>query len=73
MLWVLPTALLPRVEDPIPDTIGIGVLFSLAGAGGVIAVVFGSVLGISDSQQNRWVRLGVSFGFASELCSTEPR
>lgn len=55
---------LPWVEDPIPDTIGGGVLFSFAGAGGVIAVVVGSMLGISDSRQNRWARLGVSFGFA---------
>jgi hypothetical protein len=61
---VLPTALLLRVEDPISDTIGTGVLFSLAGAGGVLAVVVGSMFGISDSQQNQWVRLGVSFGFA---------
>ncbi len=64
MLWVSPTALLPRVEDPIPDTIGVGVLFSFAGAGGVLAVVVGSMFGISDSRQNRWARLGVSFGFA---------
>lgn len=64
MLWMLPTALLPQAEDPIPDTIGVGVLFSLAGAGGVLAVVVGSMLGISESRQNRWARLGVSFGFA---------
>jgi hypothetical protein len=63
MLWMLATVLLPRAEDPIPDTIGVGVLFSLAAAGGVLAVVAGSMLGISDSQQNRWARLGVSFGF----------
>jgi hypothetical protein len=63
MLWMLPTALLPRAEDPIPDTIGVGILFSLAGAGGVLAVVAGSMLGISDSRQNRWARLGVSLGF----------
>jgi hypothetical protein len=60
---MLPTALLLRAEDPIPDTIGVGVLFSLAGAGGVLAVVAGSILGISDSRQNRWARLGVSLGF----------
>jgi hypothetical protein len=61
---MLPIALLPRAEDPIPDTVGVGVLFSLAGAGGILAVVVGSMLGISDSRQNRWARLGVSFGFA---------
>jgi hypothetical protein len=64
MPWALPTADLPQTEDPIPDTIGVGVLFSLAGAGGVLAVVVGSILGISDSRQNRWVRMGVSLGFA---------
>lgn len=58
------SALLPRVEDPIPDTIGIGVLFSAAGAGGVIAVVAGSILGVSETRQNRWARRGVSVGFA---------
>jgi hypothetical protein len=43
---------------------GVGVLFSLSGAGGVLAVVVGSILGISDSRQNRWTRVGVSLGFA---------
>ncbi len=64
MPWMVPTAFLPQAEDPIPDTIGVGVMFGLAGAGGVLAVVVGSILGISDSRQNRWARLGVSFGFA---------
>jgi hypothetical protein len=64
MLWMPLTALLPRAEDPIPDTIGAGVLFSLAGAGGVLAVVAESMLGVSDSRQSRWARLGVSLGFA---------
>ncbi|HEX5375945.1 MAG TPA: hypothetical protein VFW48_07280 [Solirubrobacterales bacterium] len=62
---MLLTAILPRVEDPIPDTIGIGALFGAAGAGGVLAVVAGSMLGVSDAQQNRWARAGVSFGFAA--------
>lgn len=64
MVWMLPIGALPRTENPFPDTIGVGVLFSFAGAGGVLAVVVGSMLGISDSRQNRWARLGVSFGFA---------
>jgi hypothetical protein len=63
MSWTPPTALPPRAEDPIPDTIGVGALFSLAAAGGVLAVVVGSVLGVSDSRQNRWARKGVSLGF----------
>lgn len=64
MPWMPSTVHLPRAEDPIPDTIGVGVLFSLAAAGGVLAVVVGSVLGVSDSRQNRWARVGVSLGFA---------
>jgi hypothetical protein len=62
---MLLTAILPRVEDPIPDTIGIGALFGAAGAGGVLAVVAGSMFGVSDAQQNRWARVGVSLGFAA--------
>ena len=42
-----------------------GVLFGFAGAGGVLAVVLGSMLDISDTRQNRWARVGVSLGFAS--------
>lgn len=62
MAWMLSIGALPRAENPIPDTIGVGVLFSLAGA--VLAVVVGSIFGISDSRQNQWARVGVSFGFA---------
>jgi hypothetical protein len=64
MSWIPPTMLLPQAEDPIPNTIGVSVLFSFAAAGGVLAVVVGSILGISDSRQNRWARVGVSLGFA---------
>jgi hypothetical protein len=39
-------SLLPRVEDPIPDMIGVGFIFSMAGAGGVVMLVFGSMLGL---------------------------
>lgn len=38
-------AILPRVENPIPDTIGVGFIFSTAGAGGVVMLVLGSSLG----------------------------
>jgi hypothetical protein len=46
MLAGLPTALLPMVEDPISDTIGLSFTFSTAGAGGVIALTAGGVFGV---------------------------
>lgn len=58
-------SLLPRVEDPIPDTIGMGIIFSMAGAGGVIMLVLGSVLGVSAAELDAWARRGVSMGFAA--------
>jgi hypothetical protein len=57
-------AFLPRVEDPIPDTIGVGVIFSTAGAGGVVMLVLGSMVGLSDAELDMWARRGVSLGFA---------
>jgi hypothetical protein len=58
-------AFLPRVEDPIPDTIGVGIIFSTAGAGGVIGLAAASMLGFSDAQLDAWARRGVSLGFAA--------
>jgi hypothetical protein len=56
--------ILPRVEDPIPDTIGVGFIFSTAGAGGVVVLVLGSMLGLSGAELDAWARRGVSAGFA---------
>jgi hypothetical protein len=58
-------SLLPRVEDPIPDTIGVGIIFSMAGAGGVVMLVLGSILGMSVAELDAWARRGVSVGFAA--------
>jgi hypothetical protein len=58
-------SLLPRVEDPIPDMIGVGFIFSMAGAGGVVMLVFGSMLGLSASELDAWARRGVSMGFVA--------
>ena len=58
-------SLLPRVEDPIPDTIGVGIIFSMAGAGGVVMLVLGSMLGMSGAELDAWARRGVSMGFAA--------
>jgi hypothetical protein len=58
-------SLLPRVEDPIPDTIGMGIIFSMAGAGGVVMLVLGSMLGLSAAELDAWARRGVSTGFVA--------
>ncbi|HEX3610022.1 MAG TPA: hypothetical protein VHU14_10210 [Solirubrobacterales bacterium] len=58
-------SLLPRVENPIPDTIGVGIIFSMAGAGGVVMLVLGSMLGASAAELDAWARRGVSMGFAA--------
>ena len=51
---------LPKVEDPIPGTIGLGDLVSLAGAGGVL----GAVLSIARPQKrDLFVSLGTFLGF----------
>jgi hypothetical protein len=58
-------SLLPRVEDPIPDTIGIGIIFSTAGAGGVVMLVLGSMLEMSAADLDAWARRGVCTGFVA--------
>lgn len=55
-------SLLPRVEDPIPDAIGVGIIFSTAGAGGVVMLVLGSMLGLSTAELDAWARRGRQFG-----------
>lgn len=60
-------AFLPRVEDPMPDTIGLGAIFSMAGAGGVLLLVLATCVGLSDSRRDAWGRRGVVGGFAVGL------
>jgi hypothetical protein len=55
---------LPKVENPIPDTIGLGAIFSLAGAGGVLSLVIATLLGFPDRQRDAWSRWGMALGFA---------
>lgn len=52
---------LPEVEDPFPDRIGLEVLVSFAGAGGVLAGVL--CIGSSPAKKERAVSLGALFGF----------
>jgi hypothetical protein len=63
MLAIAVTALLPRGEDPIPETIGVGLIFSTTGAGGVIGLIAGSWIGLTEGELDAWTRHGVSLGF----------
>jgi hypothetical protein len=55
---------LPKVEDPIPNTIGLGSIFTVAGAGGVLLLVLASMLGLPDARRDAWGRRGMTAGFA---------
>ncbi len=55
--------MLPKVENPIPDTIGLGAIFSLAGAGGVLLLVLTTLLDLPDERRNTWSRHGMVGGF----------
>lgn len=57
--------LFPGVEDPFPETIGLGTIFSTAGAGGVLLLVLASMLNRSDQERDAWARRGVTFGFVA--------
>lgn len=56
--------LLPRVETPIPETIGLGAIFTIAGAGGVLMLVLASLGGFPDARRDAWGRWGIVGGFA---------
>lgn len=45
--------------------IGVGFIFSMAGAGGVVMLAFGSMLGLSAAELDAWARHGVSTGFVA--------
>jgi NADH:ubiquinone oxidoreductase subunit 6 (subunit J) len=59
--------LFPRVEDPFPETIGLGAIFSTAGAGGVLLLVLASMLNRPEEERDAWTRRGVIFGFVAGL------
>ncbi len=59
--WLLTLAVLPRVEDPWPDTIGIGFPVTTAGAGGVLAgLVFAATTSERHDSAIKW---GTVVGF----------
>jgi hypothetical protein len=54
-------SVLPRVEDPLPKSIGLGFPFALAGAGGVFAgVIYADA---SPVKRNRAISVGGQIGF----------
>jgi hypothetical protein len=53
---------LPKVESPIPETIGLGAIFSMAGAGGVLLLTIATLLGVPERKRDAWGRLGVAAG-----------
>jgi hypothetical protein len=60
-LWHLVVSFFPRVEDPWPDTIGLGFPFTLSAAGGALAALFGyEAPGV---RRDRTIRLGGLVGF----------
>jgi NADH:ubiquinone oxidoreductase subunit 6 (subunit J) len=58
---------LPRVESPIPETIGLGAIFGIAGAAGVSSLFLATMLGLSDTQKARWGMWGTAIGFLAGL------
>jgi hypothetical protein len=60
---------LPRVESPIPETIGLGAIFTAAGAGGVLLFVLAIMLRLPDAQRDAWGRHGMAGGFLLGLAS----
>jgi hypothetical protein len=62
LLLVLVASILPRVEDPIPDRIGLGTLLAWAGFGGAIAGILYSAA--SNSRRDEAIKWGGVLGFA---------
>jgi hypothetical protein len=70
-LLLLVASLLPRVEDPLPDEIGLGVLLIMAGAGGVLG---GVLFAFSAKERREWAInrggvIGFGIGFAYYLAA----
>ena len=59
--WLLALAVLPRVEDPWPEAIGLELPFFTATAGSVLAAVGSSLAKLE--QQERVIKLGGLDGF----------
>jgi hypothetical protein len=53
----------PSVENPIPETIGLGTIVSLAGSFATIGFLLATALRRSDAERNEWSGYGVVVGF----------
>ena len=56
----------PRVEDPIPDRIGLGTVFACVGIGGAFAGVVCSAA--SNTRRDQAIKWGGVLGFAAGAC-----
>jgi hypothetical protein len=67
LFLILASSVLPQVEYPIPDRIGLDDLISLAGTGGVLAGV--TFITASASKRDKAIRWGalIGFGFGAVL------
>ena len=61
ILWLILVSALPRVEDPWPSSIGMGLPFTTAGAGGVLGAVVSFHL--KPASRDRAVLIGGLLGF----------
>jgi hypothetical protein len=52
----------PSVENPIPETIGLGSIVSLAGSFATIGFLLATALRRSDTERNTWSGYGVVVG-----------
>jgi hypothetical protein len=58
---VMANLTLPRVDDPWPDSIGLGFPFAIGGAAGVLASLVAA--DTSQAERDRAIRLGNLWGF----------
>jgi hypothetical protein len=67
-LLLLLGAIVPRVEDPLPDEIGLSVVLILAGTGGILGVLFtASTQERREQAANRGGAIGFGIGLAIYL------
>lgn len=55
--------MLPSVESPVPETIGLGMIFSVAGACGMAGLFLGTILKRPSTTRDEWSSYGMALGF----------
>lgn len=58
--------MLPEVENPVPETIGLSTVFEIAAAGGIVGLVLATAWSISNRET--WAANGVVAAFAFSVC-----